>query len=379
VDDAPLPALDVLRALVAAKLSSKFDDVKPSDSIRALVGGKSALQNELLGDVSHEFGGTDVEGAGDLPLADLGKQLQARCAGLGKVTTAALSRVAARKLPASFSLPAMRKHLAARFGLGAGRQDAVLVRATVAAPEQRLDDAGAAAWLDGVARAYAASAGVHAGSGGGGGGGGAAAAAGPGVERGAGGGAAAARGAGARAAAAAAGHLGDDPHAVLRQVDDVKSELELARAELQVWQSEHGGARDTTYGDGIRPIFDAHKVRRYDSHWNWTRQDALELYYEYACGRREFVWNRALRDRMYHLKNRGTPEVIDMVRFYVSKAAVDGHQRIVSQIALLLEVLRATFQSDPVYREVLSPTRPGVRRDGARRSRVPRADARRRA
>jgi fatty acid synthase subunit alpha len=165
VDDAPLSALDVLRALVAVKIGSKFDDVKPSDSIRALVGGKSALQNELLGDVSQEFGGNDVEGGGELPLADLAKQLQPRCQGLGKGTTAALTRLAARKLPASFSPPAMRKHLAQRFGLGAGRQDAVLVRALVAVPEQRLDDAGAAAWLDGVARAYAASAGVQLGGG----------------------------------------------------------------------------------------------------------------------------------------------------------------------------------------------------------------------
>jgi fatty acid synthase subunit alpha len=211
VDDVPLSAVDVLRALVAVKVGSKFDDVKPSDSIRSLVGGKSALQNELLGDVSQEFGGNDVEGGGEMPLADLAKHLQPRCQGLGKCTTAALTRVAARKLPASFSPPAMRKHLAQRFGLGAGRQDAVLLRALVAVPEQRLDDAGAAAWLDGVARAYAASVGVQLGAAGGGGAGGARRRWRSGVERGAGGGARAARGAGARAASAAADASGRRP------------------------------------------------------------------------------------------------------------------------------------------------------------------------
>jgi 3-oxoacyl-ACP reductase-like protein len=45
--------------------------------------------------------------------------------------------------------------------------------------------------------------------------------------------------------------------------------------------NEHG----TEYGNGIKPIFDAKKERRYDSAWNWTRQDCLVLYYDYACGR----------------------------------------------------------------------------------------------
>ncbi len=49
--------------------------------------------------------------------------------------------------------------------------------------------------------------------------------------------------------------------------------------------NEHG----EEYGNGIKPIFDAKKERRYDSAWNWTRQDCLVLYYDYACGRTRYA------------------------------------------------------------------------------------------
>jgi fatty acid synthase subunit alpha len=51
VADAPLKALDFLRVVVAVKLKKKLAEIKPSDTIKALVAGKSALQNELLGDL----------------------------------------------------------------------------------------------------------------------------------------------------------------------------------------------------------------------------------------------------------------------------------------------------------------------------------------
>jgi fatty acid synthase subunit beta len=51
VADAPLKALDFLRVLLALKLKKKLAEIKPSDTIKALVAGKSALQNELLGDL----------------------------------------------------------------------------------------------------------------------------------------------------------------------------------------------------------------------------------------------------------------------------------------------------------------------------------------
>jgi fatty acid synthase subunit alpha len=64
---APLTALDVLRTMLALKLKRSLPLVPPTTSIREAVGGKSALQNELIGDVAKEFG-SEPEGAADMDL-----------------------------------------------------------------------------------------------------------------------------------------------------------------------------------------------------------------------------------------------------------------------------------------------------------------------
>lgn len=49
--DVPLKATDVLATIIAQKLKKKVDGVPLSKSIKNLVGGKSTLQNEILGDL----------------------------------------------------------------------------------------------------------------------------------------------------------------------------------------------------------------------------------------------------------------------------------------------------------------------------------------
>jgi 3-oxoacyl-ACP reductase-like protein len=49
VADEPLKAVETLRVLVAQGLKKPLDDVPLSKAIKDLVGGKSTLQNELLG------------------------------------------------------------------------------------------------------------------------------------------------------------------------------------------------------------------------------------------------------------------------------------------------------------------------------------------
>jgi len=44
---------------------------------------------------------------------------------------------------------------------------------------------------------------------------------------------------------------------------------------------EHGAP----YIEGIRPQFDPRKTRRYDSYWNWSRQEAMILFYDIVFGR----------------------------------------------------------------------------------------------
>lgn len=51
IEDVPIRAVDILSVVVAQKLKKKVDEVSLSKSIKDLVGGKSTLQNEILGDL----------------------------------------------------------------------------------------------------------------------------------------------------------------------------------------------------------------------------------------------------------------------------------------------------------------------------------------
>ncbi|KAJ3389073.1 3-oxoacyl-[acyl-carrier-protein] synthase, partial [Entophlyctis sp. JEL0112] len=56
VSDAAISAGEILFALIAQKLKKSLAEVSPTKTIRDLVGGKSTLQNEILGDLGAEFG-----------------------------------------------------------------------------------------------------------------------------------------------------------------------------------------------------------------------------------------------------------------------------------------------------------------------------------
>jgi fatty acid synthase subunit alpha len=49
LDDAPVQATDVVRAIIAQKLKKPFGEIPLSKAIKDLVNGKSTLQNEILG------------------------------------------------------------------------------------------------------------------------------------------------------------------------------------------------------------------------------------------------------------------------------------------------------------------------------------------
>ncbi|RPD53959.1 hypothetical protein L227DRAFT_463424, partial [Lentinus tigrinus ALCF2SS1-6] len=71
IEDAPLKATDVLVGIIAQKLKKKVDEVPLSKSIKDLVGGKSTMQNEILGDLQLKFSSAPEKGE-ELPLEELG-------------------------------------------------------------------------------------------------------------------------------------------------------------------------------------------------------------------------------------------------------------------------------------------------------------------
>jgi fatty acid synthase subunit alpha len=57
--------------------------------------------------------------------------------------------------------------------------------------------------------------------------------------------------------------------------DKEKANSAELQAKLDSMAKEHGD----TYIEGIQPVFDPLKARRFDSSWNLVHQDALVMYY----------------------------------------------------------------------------------------------------
>lgn len=86
------------------------------------------------------------------------------------------------------------------------------------------------------------------------------------------------------------------------------------------------------------------------------------LYYDYACGRTR-RWNNDIRERLYRIKNRATPNTVDMTEWAKKKAVGDGHPEIVSFINILGEILQREMANYPVYRELSIPMAPKLEVD----------------
>jgi fatty acid synthase subunit alpha, fungi type len=116
VEDVPIKANDVLHILVAQKLKKKVEEVPASKSIKDLVGGKSTLQNEILGDLQMEFASSPEKGE-ELPLQELGAALDVGHSGaLGKYTSGLVSRMVGGKMPGGFNITSIKGHLSKTWG-----------------------------------------------------------------------------------------------------------------------------------------------------------------------------------------------------------------------------------------------------------------------
>lgn len=107
---------------------------------------------------------------------------------------------------------------------------------------------------------------------------------------------------------------------------DANLELKRLQSELDLWLAEHGGS---TYADGIKPIFSPLKARRYDSWWNWVRQEAALVAYHGTEP------NEAM------LKNRADPELVQFLQFL---AASNG------KLCGAAEIVRANLNTEPLFK-----------------------------
>ena len=315
IPDAPITAAEILNVIVAQKLKKPVEEIPQAKSIKDLVGGKSTLQNEILGDLQQEFTSAPEKGE-EFPLEELGSALATGFSGsLGKYSTSLIARLIGGKMPGSFTASSIRSYLSKTWGLGPSRTDGVLLLATTFEPPKRLtSEAEAKSWLGDVVQTYARRSGISLVS--------------PGATAG---------GAGSVGGATINSeellkfasdqnkfiqqhielymrYLKKDSRAGEISFDREKANSTALQAKLDSVIREHGDS----YVEGIQPRFDPLKARHFDSSWNWVRQDALLMYYDIIFGRLTTV-DRDITARCISLLNRADPDMLKYMEYYINK------------------------------------------------------------
>ncbi|KAJ2776419.1 fatty acid synthase alpha subunit Lsd1, partial [Coemansia javaensis] len=351
VPDAPTQPLEVIRALAAYKLKVGLDAVGAGAPIKDLVGGKSTLQNEIIGDLQKEFGGDFPDKPEEMPLAELAQALVVADGALGKVSSGLVSRMIASKMPGGYTRASICQHLQTAFGLGELRQQALLLVALTMEPAARIDtEAGARSWLAEVAKTYAKQAGITL------------AAPAPPGSRGAGASAGpvavinsaefaaaqkAQRQLAQRTVHALAAYLGISVDPAASGAGSAAAPTAAVPDELGVWAAEYG----QDYCEGIRGAFSAPMVRHYDSYWNWARQDLVDLYYAILAGRITKV-DLSMSSHCLRLMNRVTPGLVNVLKYIVlcsQQSTAPAHQLAKKYGAILIKQCGLGLDASPAY------------------------------
>ncbi|KAI8805920.1 hypothetical protein BJ742DRAFT_774644 [Cladochytrium replicatum] len=361
VADVPITAGELLFALISQKLKKPLSDIPPSKSVKDLVAGKSTLQNEILGDLAGEFGNVLADKAEELPLSEVASALSNSFSGkLGKISTGLINKLISAKMPPGFAMGQVKGYLTNNYGLGPQRIEGVLVHALTVEPAARLgSEADAKSWLDSVVPAYASKVSLSLSS--------------------------RLEGSGTAGGAGVVVTVNSEDFNLMRAKTDtmVRAQLEqfakyldidlldgmqvagverdakeALQAELDFWLAEHGEA----YSEGIKPAFNTLKARVFDSHWNWARQDALQLYYDIIFGRITSV-DRELMNNAVHLMNRADnyESLIQFMEYYISKTPekAEHYDRVKALGQVLLDNCKEALRSDPVYKNfAYRPTAP---------------------
>jgi fatty acid synthase subunit alpha, fungi type len=352
IEDAPIKAIDILLVIVAQKLKKRVDEIPLSKSIKDLVGGKSTLQNEILGDLQQEFTSAPEK---ELPLEELGSALGSGFSGaLGKYTTGLISRLIGGKMPGGFNSSAIKTYLNKSWGLGSSRSDSVLLLGTTLEPPKRLaSEAKGKSWLDGVVSIYAQRSGISL------------SVPGTGGASGGGGGGAVINSEeflkfqsdqqkfAAQHVELYMRYLGRDSRAGEVAFDEEKATSLALQSKLDSINREHGDA----YIEGIQPRFDILRARHFDSSWNWVRQDALLMYYDIIFGRLTTV-DREITARCIALLNRADPDMLQFMQYNINQcdASKGETYKLAKEFGQkLIDNTREVIGKPPMYKDGALP------------------------
>ncbi|KAJ2233635.1 fatty acid synthase alpha subunit Lsd1 [Coemansia sp. RSA 485] len=356
--DVPLQPISVLHAIIAHKTKQSLSAVSLQSTIKGLVGGKSTLQNEIVGDIHKEFEGKVPDNVEEMPLQEVAGAVGASGANgvsLGKYTQSLVSRLFSTKMPGGFTVSSVRGLLESSYGLGPRRQDAALLVALTMEPSDRLaNEQVANAWVDTVAKAYAQSAGISF------------------AKRS---GAAASGGRSSAksliSSAALDGLQKKQREHTMQQIEvlaryaglDLRQSGRLADKH-QAQTSNTQVKLDSVYSefgeeliDGVKSRFDIRRIRRFDSYWNWARQQAFE-WVQSTVVSGKLVENAQL---LHYLRNSSHPELVKMLAGMagVFETAANPALEPALQLAKQIHsVCTDALMQPPVYVEFSTPTRP---------------------
>ncbi|KAJ2455098.1 fatty acid synthase alpha subunit Lsd1 [Coemansia sp. RSA 2336] len=357
VEDVPIPAVDVILAIIASKTKQPFENIPANQSIKAQSSGKSIMQNEILGELQKEFGSKMPDKSEELPINQLAAALGNTVVSLGKCTQPLVSRLFSSKMPGGYSLKHARDKLQSQYGLGHQRQDALLLHALAMEPESRLtSDDKADKWLNKVAQSYALHSGIKYQA------------------------SAAALQSASQVSAvssvelqkmqerelkhvklqiqALAHYAGIDIHSGSRIAEQTQVQLEKAHTDYNAVVAEFGD----TFVAGVQPQLDMRKVRYFDSYWNWARQSAYELVQRaIASGNKDMLEDVSVKEQMLQLPNCADKELVQMLlgmQTLLSQTSISETSLALQLVQMLYINCKDAVNQNPVYCELSTLKQP---------------------
>ena len=244
-----------------------------------------------------------------------------------------ISRFLSSKMPAGFNQATIRDYLSSHWGLGKNRQTTVICFAVTAEPLHRLSDVvSVKKFLDLIAIRYAKHVGVSLS---------------PYVESGG-------------VLASQFDKTAVDPASIeaankqqndylMKQFEVLAGHLKIEfpprndrlmelEAHRQASEEESNMIRsefDDVFFTGIRPQFDPMKARKYDSYWNWAREDVVFLFHDLHLKQLRTA-SAETDERFLRIINRWDESCIDLVKFYISSRSPSDQLRIGTTGEMLL-------------------------------------------
>lgn len=136
-----------------------------------------------------------------------------------------------------------------------------------------------------------------------------------------------------------AAHLKIDLRAGEKQNIDARGQIRQLESRLRLWESEHS----LSYAQNIKPLFQASKIRSFDSWWNWVLQDSLSLYYDIIRGNVSTI--SATKSRS--ILNRVNSRLLELLRWLIQSSGLRQGSNYSQAQHLMLQLIHLCDDETP--------------------------------